>query len=271
MMSARCARRSSCCTASRRPARAGGGRSRRWPARYRAIAPDLPGHGQAVASHGELRRRARPTCARSRHRSRSRSPATRWAAGSRCTRRSRSARSRSSGCVLVGASPGIGDPRRARRARAPPTSALADRIETDDDRGVRARVGRPAAVRRPAERVAGGAYADRLRNTPRGLAAALRGPRDGRRWTPLWDRLAELDDARDAGRRRARRQVPRDRRAMRGAATATPPGDRARSRARGAARSAATRSPKRSGGPRSDAGVPRARLPVGPSTSSASA
>ena len=41
------------------------------------------------------------------------------------------------------------------------------------------------------ERVAAGAYADRLRNTPAGLAAALRGLGTGV-MEPLWERLPEL-------------------------------------------------------------------------------
>jgi pimeloyl-ACP methyl ester carboxylesterase len=40
-------------------------------------------------------------------------------------------------------------------------------------------------------RVAAGAHADRLRNTPAGLAAALRGLGTGA-MEPLWDRLPEL-------------------------------------------------------------------------------
>ena len=41
-------RRSSCCMASRRPARVGGGRRMNCAGRYRAITPDLPGHGQSA-------------------------------------------------------------------------------------------------------------------------------------------------------------------------------------------------------------------------------
>ena len=81
------------------------------------------------------------------------------------------------------------------------------------DRGVRRALGGDAGAGRPARRRSrAAAHADRLRNTPAGLAAALRGLGTGA-LPSLWDRLAELRDAGDAGRRRARREVPRDRRA----------------------------------------------------------
>ena len=60
--------------------------------------------------------------------------------------------------------------------------------------------------------VAAAARADRLRSTAAGLAAALRGLGTGV-MAPLWDRLRRAGDAGDARRRRARREVPGDRRA----------------------------------------------------------
>ena len=82
--------------------------------RYRPLAPDIRGHGTASgAPPGDAAGRDR----RRRRRSRpapSSWPATRWAAGWRCTRRSRSRRG-SSGSILIGASPGIADDGRARR------------------------------------------------------------------------------------------------------------------------------------------------------------
>jgi 2-succinyl-6-hydroxy-2,4-cyclohexadiene-1-carboxylate synthase len=93
--------------------------------------------------------------------------------------------------VLIGASPGIEDPaERAARQRA--DEELAQEIEGltieafarrwADDTPVLA--GQPAEVR---ERV----HRDRLRNTPAGLAAALRGLGTGA-LPPVWDRLGDL-------------------------------------------------------------------------------
>ena len=81
--------------------------------------------------------------------------------------------------VLVGASPGIADPAE-RAARRAADDALADRIEAI---GVEAFAREWAALplwEGQPERVAAAAHADRLRNTPEGLAAALRGLGTGR-------------------------------------------------------------------------------------------
>ena len=113
--------------------------------------------------------------------------------------------------VLVGASPGIADPAE-RAARRAADDALADRIEAI---GVEAFAREWAALplwEGQPERVAAAANADRLRNTPAGLAAALRGLGTGV-MEPLWDALPSLAVPGHAGGRRARREVPRDRRA----------------------------------------------------------
>jgi 2-succinyl-6-hydroxy-2,4-cyclohexadiene-1-carboxylate synthase len=92
--------------------------------------------------------------------------------------------------VLVGASPGLADPT-ARAARRTADDALADRIETlDIETFAREWGSQPLFADQP-ERVAAGAHADRLRNTPAGLASALRGLGTGV-MAPLWDRLGEL-------------------------------------------------------------------------------
>jgi 2-succinyl-6-hydroxy-2,4-cyclohexadiene-1-carboxylate synthase len=92
--------------------------------------------------------------------------------------------------VLIGASPGLADAGE-RAARAADDAALADRIEA---------IGLDAFVREWAEQplftgvprgVAEMMDADRRRNTPSGLAAALRGLGTGV-MPPLWDRLPEL-------------------------------------------------------------------------------
>ena len=102
---------------------------------------------------------------------------------------------RASRLVLIGASPGLDDPdERAARLRA--DRALADEFEgmgteevadlwesrTASPRGVLA--GQPASVRK-------GVRVDRLRNTPAGLARALRGLGTGA-LPSVWERLAEL-------------------------------------------------------------------------------
>jgi 2-succinyl-6-hydroxy-2,4-cyclohexadiene-1-carboxylate synthase len=92
--------------------------------------------------------------------------------------------------VLVGASPGIAD-RRARHARLAADERLADEIELAAIEDVAERwaatpvlAGQPPAVRAVAR-------ADRLQNTPAGLARALRGLGTGA-LPSLWHRLGEL-------------------------------------------------------------------------------
>ena len=92
--------------------------------------------------------------------------------------------------MLVGASPGIADPAE-RAARRAADDALADRIETLDIEAFAREWGAQPLFAGQPPRVAAGAHADRLRNTPAGLAAALRGLGTGV-MEPLWDRLPEL-------------------------------------------------------------------------------
>ena len=92
--------------------------------------------------------------------------------------------------VLVGASPGIADEReRAQRRQA--DDALAERIEHIGVEAFAEEWGAQPLFAGQPERVAAAAHADRLRNTPQGLAAALRGLGTGV-MEPLWDRLGEL-------------------------------------------------------------------------------
>ena len=120
----------------------GAGRS---AGRYRAIAPDLPGHGQSARKTAELRRRAAYVGALA--------PAARSRSGLQHGRPDRAPRrAHAPGVerlVLLGASPGIADAggaraaaRGRRRARGPHRG--------DRRRGVREGMGRAAAVRRPA-------------------------------------------------------------------------------------------------------------------------
>src|SRR3954470_5022962 len=165
--------------------------------RYRALVPDLPGHGHAL------------------HRTPSFDAVTAYVRALAPARggEERSARG-GGGCtlvgysmggrialhaaltlhpdrlVLIGAGPGLPDPaeRAARRAR---DEALAVRIgDIGVDAFAREWGAQPLFAGQP-ERVAAAAYADRLRNSPEGLAGALRGLGTGV-MEPLWDRLGEL-------------------------------------------------------------------------------
>ncbi len=92
--------------------------------------------------------------------------------------------------LLVGASPGLADDEE-RRARRAADEALADRIERDGiEAFVRDWAASPLFANQPPA-VAAAAHAERLRQTPAGLAAALRGLGTGV-MEPLWDRLPEL-------------------------------------------------------------------------------
>ena len=157
-------------------------------ARYRAVAPDLPGHGALAdrrpasfaACDAYVRALAdgRPTLAG-------------YSMGGRVALHAALALGdRLERLVLVGASPGLADPVE-RAARAADDAALADRIEA---LGLEAFVrewgeqpllaGMPRGIRELAD-------ADRLRNTAAGLAAALRGLGTGA-MPSLWERLGEL-------------------------------------------------------------------------------
>jgi 2-succinyl-6-hydroxy-2,4-cyclohexadiene-1-carboxylate synthase len=93
--------------------------------------------------------------------------------------------------VLIGASPGLGDASE-RAARRAADDALADEIEAGSIEAFAARwaTGTPVLAGQPPA-VAAAAHADRLRNTPAGLAAALRGLGTGV-LPSVWGRLGEL-------------------------------------------------------------------------------
>jgi 2-succinyl-6-hydroxy-2,4-cyclohexadiene-1-carboxylate synthase len=156
--------------------------------RYRALAPDIRGHGAAAA--------VRPVSFDAVHadvlaRAPDRFALAGYSMGGRIALQlALAAPERIERLTLIGASPGIADAgeRRARRAA---DDALADRIEGE---GIEAFAARWAALplwdgQPPA--VAAAAQAERLRQSPAGLAAALRGLGTGA-MAPLWDRLGEL-------------------------------------------------------------------------------
>jgi 2-succinyl-6-hydroxy-2,4-cyclohexadiene-1-carboxylate synthase len=156
--------------------------------RYRALVPDLPGHGQALHRTASF-----DACAAY---VRALSPARAftlcgYSMGGRIALHAALALGdHLDRLVLIGTSPGIADAAE-RAARRAADDALADRIEQI---GVEAFAREWAALPlwdgQP-ERVAAAANADRLRNTPAGLAAALRGLGTGV-MDPLWDALPSL-------------------------------------------------------------------------------
>jgi hypothetical protein len=90
----------------------------------------------------------------------------------------------------VGASPGIADPGE-REVRRGADERLADQIEQIGIRAFAEAWGSQALFAGQPGDVAAAAHADRLRNRPAGLAAALRGLGVGV-MQPLWHRLGEL-------------------------------------------------------------------------------
>lgn len=156
--------------------------------RYRAIAPDLPGHGQAA----ERRPASFAACA----------AYVRALADGPCTLVGYSMGGRIAlhtaltfpglveRLVLIGAGPGIADAaEREQRRRA--DAQLADRIEAIGVEAFAEEWGAQPLFAGQDARVAAAAHADRLRNTATGLAAALRGLGTGV-MEPLWGRLGEL-------------------------------------------------------------------------------
>ena len=156
--------------------------------RYRALAPDIRGHGTAAD--------ARPAAFGAVHAdvlalAPNRFVLAGYSMGGRIALSlALAAPERISRLVLVGASPGLSDAEE-RRARRAADDALADRIEGEGIEAFASHwsslplfAGQPAAV-------AAAAHAERLSQSPAGLAAALRGLGTGA-MEPLWDRLPTL-------------------------------------------------------------------------------
>jgi 2-succinyl-6-hydroxy-2,4-cyclohexadiene-1-carboxylate synthase len=157
--------------------------------RYRAVAPDLPGHGD-FASRRPASFAACDAYLRALADGRPVTLAGYSMGGRIALHAALSLGGAVERLVLVGASPGIADAGE-RAARAAEDAALADRIETI---GVEAFVrewGAQALFDGMPRGVAELADADRLRNTAPGLAAALRGLGTGV-MPPLWERLGQL-------------------------------------------------------------------------------
>jgi 2-succinyl-6-hydroxy-2,4-cyclohexadiene-1-carboxylate synthase len=94
------------------------------------------------------------------------------------------------GLLLVSGTAGIAD-EVERAARRDADAVLADEIEEQDIEAFASRWARQPLFRRQRPEVAAAAHADRLRNTPSGLAAALRALGPGE-MDPLWSRLDKL-------------------------------------------------------------------------------
>ena len=157
--------------------------------RYRAVAPDLPGHGQFSD-----RRPASFAACTAYLRALGTAPFVLcgYSMGGRIALHAAFELSPLvERLVLVGASPGIADPAE-RTARRAADEALADHIEAVGVEAFAEEWGSQPLFAGQPERVAAAAHADRLRNTPGGLAAALRGLGSGV-MDPLWARLGDLD------------------------------------------------------------------------------
>lgn len=156
--------------------------------RYRALAPDIRGHGAAAA--------LRPVDVASVRADVLALAPERFAlagysmGGRIALSLALAAPGRVERLTLVGASPGLSDPAE-RRARRAADEALAERIERD---GIEAFAREWAALplwRGQPPEVAAAAHAMRLQQSPAGLATALRGLGTGV-MEPLWERLPEL-------------------------------------------------------------------------------
>jgi 2-succinyl-6-hydroxy-2,4-cyclohexadiene-1-carboxylate synthase len=154
--------------------------------RYRVLTPDLPGHGQAAdrtPSFDAVTAYLRALTPQE--------PFTLvgYSMGGRIALHA-ALHLNLTRLVLIGASPGIEDPK-ARETRRKADEALAAKIEAIGVEAFAREWGNLPLWEGQADRVRAAAYADRLRNTPHGLAQALRGLGTGV-MEPLWDRLPQL-------------------------------------------------------------------------------
>jgi 2-succinyl-6-hydroxy-2,4-cyclohexadiene-1-carboxylate synthase len=157
--------------------------------RYRALVPDLPGHGQSAQRTPSFD--ACDAYVRALAPDREPFVLAGYSMGGRIALHAALAlRERLRALVLVGASPGLADPAE-RAARRAADEALARRIEAIGIEAFAQEWGAQPLFAGQPPRVAAAAHADRLRNTPAGLAAALRGLGTGA-MPPLWDHLGEL-------------------------------------------------------------------------------
>jgi 2-succinyl-6-hydroxy-2,4-cyclohexadiene-1-carboxylate synthase len=154
--------------------------------RYRAITPDLPGHGQSAHKTASF-----DACTAYLRALAPSAPFTLagYSMGGRIALTA-AFQLPIDRLILVGASPGIADDKE-REERKRRDDALADRIEAIGVEAFAREWGEQPLFAHQPERVRNAAYADRLRNTPHGLATALTGLGTGV-MLPLWDRLDQL-------------------------------------------------------------------------------
>jgi 2-succinyl-6-hydroxy-2,4-cyclohexadiene-1-carboxylate synthase len=157
--------------------------------RYRVIAPDIRGHGEASGRQPVTLRAVIDDVAEL-------APPERivvagYSMGARIALHlALGLHERVERLVLIGASPGIADPAE-RAARRDDDERLAEEIERSSIQEFARRWAQtPVLAGLPLE-VAEAVHADRLRSTPAGLARALRGLGTGA-LPPLWERLGEL-------------------------------------------------------------------------------
>jgi 2-succinyl-6-hydroxy-2,4-cyclohexadiene-1-carboxylate synthase len=156
--------------------------------RYRALAPDIRGHGASSALEPVSLAAVLADLARL---SPERFTLVGYSMGGRIALHSALAfGGRVERLVLIGASPGLADPdeRKARRAADEQLAGEIERlsIEAFAERWART----PVLAGQPPE-VLAAVHADRLRNQPAGLARALRGLGTGA-LSSLWDRLGSV-------------------------------------------------------------------------------
>jgi 2-succinyl-6-hydroxy-2,4-cyclohexadiene-1-carboxylate synthase len=156
--------------------------------RYLALAPDIRGHGAAASARPIGFRECVADVAAL---APERFALVGYSMGARLALQVALAHpSRVERLVLVSGTAGIADPveREARRAE---DEELAAELEMGSIEAFAERWGRNPLFKGQPPEVAAAAHADRLRNRPAGLAAALRGIGAGA-MEPLWERLGEL-------------------------------------------------------------------------------
>jgi len=160
------------------------------PRGYRAMAPDIRGHGEAGTEGPATLNAVLQDLADA---APERFTLAGYSMGGRLALHAALApgvRERVQRLVLIGASPGIADPGE-RAARRTGDERLAEEIEGSSIEAFAARWARTPALAGLSEDLAAEIHADRLRSTPAGLAAALRGLGTGA-LPSLWGRLGEL-------------------------------------------------------------------------------
>ena len=158
--------------------------------RYRALAPDIRGHGSAAAREPVTLEAVLDDLAAL---APARFTLVGYSMGGRLALHAAAAPAlseRIERLVLIGASPGIADPAERAERRAA-DDRLADEVEQMSIEEFARRWAQTPVLAGQPPRVEAAVHADRLRNQLAGLAGALRGLGTGA-LPPLWDRLSEV-------------------------------------------------------------------------------